>query len=112
MRAYRITFSHKQSKFVIEVQGFAGMFWSPAKDSGKVRYFDTYEQAVNHVKTIDLDRVYQDFTFRAPFGSQQENALMLRPIPAKPQVYTPRYRDDETIDHAANTPFPTIKEQA
>lgn len=112
MRAYRITFSHKQSKFVIEVQGFAGMFWSPAKDGSKVRHFDTYEQAVNHVKTIGLDRVYQDFTFRAPFGSQREGHVPPRPILAKSQAYTPRYHDNETLGHVANIPFPTTKEQA
>ena len=113
-RAYRITFAHKVGKFVIEVQGFAGMYWSPAKDGNKVRHFDTYDQAVNHVKTIGLDRVYQDFTFKAPFGTLE----VFGNYPSAPDRKATQHRQPNADDEAfwrpaANINFPHLnKEQA
>lgn len=71
MRAYRITFTPKASKFVIEIQGFAGLYWTPAKDGGKVRHFETFDDASAYVKNIGLSKVYSDFTFHQPFGSNR-----------------------------------------
>ena len=71
MRAYRITFTPKASKFVIEIQGFAGLYWTPAKDGGKVRHFETFDDASAYVKNIGLNKVYSDFTFKSPFGSNR-----------------------------------------
>lgn len=68
-RSYRITYDHRTGKFVIEVMGFAGLTWSAARESGKALYFETFDAASAHVKSIGLDRVYQDATFKAPFGA-------------------------------------------
>ncbi len=78
MRAFRITFDESTSKFVIEIQGFAGMYWKKAKvtefrgekDEFRVtKSFDTYQKARDYVKDIGLDQVYEDFTLQKPYGS-------------------------------------------
>lgn len=71
MRAYRISFNPKASKFVIEIQGFAGLYWNAAKDSGKVKQFDTFDDASAYVKNIGLSSIYTDLTFKTPFGTQR-----------------------------------------
>ena len=78
MRAFRITFDESTSKFVIEIQGFAGMYWKKAKvtefrgekDEFRVtKTFDTYQKARDYVKDIGLDQVYEDFTLQKPYGA-------------------------------------------
>ena len=82
-RAFRITYDYRSGKFVIEIQGFAGLVWSAARDSGKARYFETFDAASAHVKSIGLDRVYQDATFKAPFGAVRVDGNYPK-SPAKP----------------------------
>ena len=105
-RAYRITFDHKVSKFVIETQGLLGLVWSASKESGKVRYFETFDAASDHVKAIGLNRVYEDFTFKSPFGTQRAGPTLaeLQDVygsKAKPSV---RWL-------ASNEPFPTLNKE-
>jgi hypothetical protein len=78
MRAFRITFDESTSKFVIEIQGFAGLYWKKAKvtefrgekDEFRVtKHFDTYQKARDYVKDIGLDQIYEDFTLQKPYGS-------------------------------------------
>jgi len=72
-RAFRITFNPNVSQFVIEIQGFLGLSWKPAKDADKqVKTFATFGDAQAYVKTIGLDRVYSDFTLNVPYGSQPD----------------------------------------
>ena len=70
-RVFRLTFNHTAGKFVIEIQGFAGLSWKAVREGSKVCYFDTFNEAVDHVKKIGLDKVYADFTFQRPFGAPE-----------------------------------------
>lgn len=96
MRAFRITFDESTSKFVIEIQGFAGMYWKKAKvtefrgekDEFRVtKSFDTYQKARDYVKDIGLDQVYEDFTVAKPYGSPETPNVVVnnvgygKPIP-------------------------------
>ena len=59
MRAYRLSFDAQAGKFVIEFQGFAGLWWVKAKIGDE---FNTYADARTYVDKIGLDEVYEDFT--------------------------------------------------
>lgn len=117
-RAFRISFDEKVSKFVIEIQGFLGMTWKPAKDANKVRYFETFEAAGSFVKEIGLDRIYDDFTLKAPFGAYRPT----RQGPAMPPPMNPNVKplppQNEFFGYRAptwNVPsetYPLTKEQA
>ena len=77
-RAFRISFNTDVSKFTIEIQGFAGLYWKPAKvtefrgekdEFRASQNFDTYQLARDYVKRIGLDQIYEDFTVAKPYGS-------------------------------------------
>lgn len=77
-RAFRITFNTDVSKFTIEIQGFAGLYWKPAKvtefrgekdEFRASQNFDTYQLAKDYVKRIGLDQIYEDFTVAKPYGA-------------------------------------------
>lgn len=73
-RAFRISFNTDVSKFTIEIQGFAGLYWKQAKVGDKeeyrtCQYFDTYQLTKDYVKRIGLDQIYEDFTVQKPYGS-------------------------------------------
>ena len=96
MRAFRITFDESTSKFVIEIQGFAGMYWKKAKvtefrgekDEFRVtKSFDTYQKARNYVKDIGLDQVYEDFTLQKPYGTPANSPNCHKPIPIQSEKY-------------------------
>lgn len=98
MRAYRITFDESTSKFVIEIQGFAGLYWKKAKvtefrgekDEFRVtKSFDTYQKARDYVKDIGLDQVYEDFTLQKPYGTPVNNPNYHKPIPIPSEKYGP-----------------------
>jgi hypothetical protein len=98
MRAFRITFDESTSKFVIEIQGFAGLYWKKAKvtefrgekDEFRVtKSFDTYQKARDYVKDIGLDQVYEDFTLQKPYGS-----------PAVHWGYASHRRTHQTASHS------------
>ena len=98
MRAFRITFDESTSKFVIEIQGFAGLYWKKAKvtefrgekDEFRVtKAFDTYQKARNYVKDIGLDQVYEDFTLQKPYGTAANNHGYHKPIPIQSEKYGP-----------------------
>lgn len=83
-RAFRISFDHEVSKFIIEIQGFLGLSWKPAMtaepdllfaaNSGKsVRHFDTYKQARDAVTEMGLDQIYDDFTQSKPWVAPAPN---------------------------------------
>ena len=112
-RAFRISFDEKVSKFVIEIQGFLGMSWKSAKDANKVRYFETFEAAGKYVKEIGLDRIYEDFTFKAPFGSHRGN---VNPPPSGQRPMhpvAPPPRNPNAVWSVPFEPYPSInKEQA
>ena len=93
MRAFRITFNTDVSKFTIEIQGFAGLYWKQAKvtefkgekqnEFRTPQNFDTYQLARDYVKRIGLDQIYEDFTVAKPYGSVSHNPY---PLPAKYQA--------------------------
>ena len=100
MRAFRITFDESTSKFVIEIQGFAGMYWKKAKvtefrgekdEFRATKHFDTYQKARNYVKDIGLDQVYEDFTMQKPYGSpgSVSGIAGMRPV-GPPNVFIAR----------------------
>ena len=87
MRAYRVSFNAKTSKWVIEMMGLNLVFftiWTPAKmlvedEKGKKRHevmtFDKADEAYAYVKEIGLDKVYKDVTGGMPWenhGQTQE----------------------------------------
>ena len=114
MRAYRITFDESTSKFVIEIQGFAGLYWKKAKvtefrgenDEFRVtKSFDTYQKARNYVKDIGLDQVYEDFTLQKPYGTP---ASLPTRMPSPP----PRYPSGEILGRATvNIPYPAFNKE-
>ena len=61
MRAYRLSFDASVGKFVIEFQGFAGLWWVKANLEAHDG-FNTYADARAFVDEIGLDEVYEDFT--------------------------------------------------
>ena len=88
-RAFRISFDEKVSKFVIEIQGFLGLSWHPAKvetslladnfsmvTAPKTRYFENYKEARNAVTEMGLDQIYDDFTKSKPW--QQPEVQQVR----------------------------------
>lgn len=101
-RAYRITFDHTVSKFVIEIQGFLGLYWKPAQlDGNEVQYFSTFGEASDYVKKIGLDKVYQDFTGQKPYGAPDKDLAYYKPIQPQPNVFWV----------ADNQPYPTINKE-
>lgn len=108
MRAFRITFNTDVSKFVIEIQGFAGLYWKKAKvtefrgekDEFRVtKSFDTYQKARDYVKDIGLDQVYEDFTLQKPYGTPAN-------LPTRMPSPPPRYPSGEILDERQSI-FPT-----
>ncbi len=61
---YRIHFDHKIGRFTIQVLIF-GLFWRDVAESGDEQNsnritFKTIDEAIQHVKSIGLDRLYAD----------------------------------------------------
>ena len=54
---YRIIFDTTHSKFVVQLM-ILGMFWRTSCESGKVKYFETYGDAVKWSRDIGLDLAY------------------------------------------------------
>ncbi len=90
-RAFRISFNTDVSKFTIEIQGFAGMYWKQAKvtefrgekdEFRASQNFDTYQLARDYVKRIGLDQIYEDFTIAKPWSAKpgQQGFEPLRPL--------------------------------
>jgi len=100
-RAYRISFDYKTSKFVIEIQGFAGLVWNQARDEQRegIR-FDSYKIAREHVSKIGLDSIYADFTKGAAWQT----------APALKDVSLPHYRGPSWT--VPQIPLPPLKETA
>ena len=85
-RAYRLSYEPNVGKFVVEFQGFLGMYWKRAQGPRKLSFapdllpevkeplqFPTYAEARAYVTDIGLDEVYEDFT-RGPAWKQNEPA--------------------------------------
>ncbi len=96
MRAFRITFDESTSKFVIEIQGFAGLYWKKAKvtefrgekDEFRVtKSFDTYQKARDYVKDIGLDQIYEDFILQKFYGIVVNKYGYHKPIPIQSEKY-------------------------
>ena len=80
MRAFRISFDERESKFVLEIQGFAGLYWKRARQGdGKTAHHDTYQAAKDHVEGIGLNLIYRDFTH----GSDWSKATSPGQVPPK-----------------------------
>ena len=97
-RAFRISFNTDVSKFTIEIQGFAGLYWKPAKvtefrgekdEFRASQNFDTYQLARDYVKRIGLDQIYEDFTVAKPYGSPEAPNVVVNNVgygkPVPPQ---------------------------
>ena len=94
-RAFRISFDHRVSKFVIEIQGFLGLRWHPtrggsfAKDEFKptkyVNYYDTFEEAVAQVNKLGLNKIYSDFTKNSPWKNHIAEIVPNQPMTHQPQ---------------------------
>lgn len=82
MRAYRVSFNSKTSKWIIEMMTFNLVFftlWSPAKmlvtdEKGKKKHevmtFDKADEAYKYVEEIGLNKVYKDVTSGMPWEQQ------------------------------------------
>lgn len=100
-RAFRISFDHKVSKFVIEIQGFLGLRWHPARvvtgystppeyksehkpegpplraiggqyrKAHEVRYFNTFKEAWDTVVEMGLNQIYDNFTKEKPWQQNE-----------------------------------------
>jgi len=103
-RAFRISFNTDVSKFTIEIQGFAGLYWKPAKvtefrgekdEFRASQNFDTYQLARDYVKRIGLDQIYEDFTVERPYGSPEAPNVVVnnvgygKPIPPQSEHLGP-----------------------
>lgn len=62
---FRIFFDPKLGRFIIQVKGY-GFFWRTVmsyKDGDNltsVKLFETFDQAMDHVKVIGLNKLYRD----------------------------------------------------
>lgn len=93
-RAFRISFDHKVSKFVIEIQGFLGLRWHPTrggsfrndefKPTKYVNYYDTFEEAEAQVKKLGLSRIYTDFTKSKPWTNHIAEIAAIQPVIPQP----------------------------
>ena len=52
---YRIMFDYKTARFVVQIWAY-GLFWRNAQDLN----YGTYNEALDAVQNIGLDKLYQD----------------------------------------------------
>lgn len=60
---YRISFSVKHSRFVVQML-FLGLFWISCKEDGEQLRFDTRSEADNWIRSIGLNEAYPAQTSR------------------------------------------------
>ena len=105
-RAFRISFNTDVSKFTIEIQCFAGLYWKPAKvtefrgekdEFRASQNFDTYQLARDYVKRIGLDQIYEDFTVAKPWAGEVKHD----PYPQLSKYQVPVWSVPAATDKAA-----------
>ena len=99
-RAYRLSYEPNVGKFVVEFQGFLGMYWKRAQGPRKLSFapdllpevkeplqFPTYAEARAYVTDIGLDEVYEDFTRGPAWKQRSEHGFpSVTTYPPMPQV--------------------------